>query len=1376
ELNPNKTALICGNRQMTFKELRILSDNIAFGIKQKNIAPGELIGLFFSRVPEAIATMLGIMKAGCAYVPLDPNYPKERINYIVEDAGIKTIVHNIGIARSEKVDNISYLDYRILNGFDSNESVTETRPESTSDDLAYVIYTSGSTGNPKGVKISHGNLTSFTELVNNRFSYEKNEIFLQSASFSFALSVRQIFTPLLISNTLVIAEKEQIENPLELFRLIKTKKITTVDFVPSFLRSACELLEDLNVNERNSVLDNNLARIISIGEVLSKEVVNRWFNLNDRPIKFFNIYGQSETTGIVSAFQIEEDILETHTNIPIGKPLAGIQIHILDSNRCSLSENEIGEIFIESNSVGKGYLNNVELTRQKFVSNPNNKNSTLYRTGDLGKYLPDGNIEILGRVDSQIKINGVRIDPSEIETAINNLQNIRTSVVVPVENQQKSTKTLVAFLVLSDEKLQQNDNYRELLKNKLPAIMIPSKFITKSKLPQTPSGKIDRKALIESLSSKSSSRTINNPIKKRINLNDWLYKREWQKTDSVLLEEAEFKKYSKCLIFSDRSDVSNRLAESVKKQGVSTSVIYKSNETTFAEGSIKLDPSDKENIFSVMSNVDIKPEGNTLIIYLWNIDGDFKSTTASAEIFSENYFLIPLYIVQALASVSVSLRANMVFVTTDSEQILESDRVNPGKSFVRSIVQNLFIEYKRIRGITIDFDSGAYQKDPKKTCEIIQSEISSSSNSIYTAYRHFEKYLLNYLQNPSDKTVGGISLKQNGVYLITGGLGVIGLKLAEYLAQKYHANLILTSRSVYPDNSEWKNILAKGDSVLHDLNKIETLQRIEELSSSLTLKSADIGNYENMKSVVDYCAENFGNLDGVFHAAGILDEFNYSASMSKELVLKTFYPKVTGSIVLSEVLKNRDLDFVLYFSSISSIIGRSGKLDYVAANEFQNYFARFNNSENQPHIVIDWDTWEGRILTETETEFMKFSEALDSSDELSFTFNEGFEVLEKTLSLNSTQVIVSTGDLRERILASFEMIKEDDNVEFGNSSTVIVLPRNKVESEMLKVWENVFPETSISVDSNFFELGGNSLMAVNMMAKIKNTFGKSIPPSILIEQNTIEKLANVFQNSFLNSEGNPVIKWKAEAPNTPFFLFAPNPGTLGFHEFSRAMDKDQPIIIIEPKRFQHHSMTSVEEKAKTNIEHIKSIQPKGPYYIGGYCSGALTAFQAANMLNENGDVVKTLVLFDYIAEKIGGYFDLLGSAHKLKYKAARILYLIRKYLFNPKLLLNTTKVISEKNELIKEHNSSPLQHAKKQYKIQRYKGDIIYFKAYGEKFEALGLPFAFEKEADGWKHIAEGKISVELINCVHDKMFVSPHAEETAKRLQQHLNAQGIRN
>ena len=480
EKAPDAIAVVFEDRQISYRELNQRANQLAHYLQSLGVGSEVLVGLCVERSLEMVVGVLGILKAGGAYVPLDYAYPQERLAFMLQDAQVSVLLtqeklksglpnHQAEIVCLDS--NWQSIDYGLDN---PTHNVT-------SHNLAYVIYTSGSTGQPKGVQIQHQSAVNLLNAIAKEPGLTAEDTLLSVTSLSFDIAVSEIFLPLSVGAKLVLVSREVAADGTQLLKALTTSRATFMQPTPVTWR----LL--LAAGWQGSPQ----LKMISTGEALPRDLANQ---LLPKGACLWNLYGPTETTIWSTGYKVTT----ANKAIGIGCPLANTQIYILDSHLQPVPIGISGELYIGGEGLARGYLNRPELTAERFISNPFSPNpeSRLYKTGDLARYLPDGHIEYLGRIDYQVKLRGFRIELGEIETALLQHPGVKEAVVIVREDIPNET-SLVGYIVAEtgQDSLQVISQLRRFLKQQLPDFMVPTIFMALEAMPLTPNGKVDRKAL-----------------------------------------------------------------------------------------------------------------------------------------------------------------------------------------------------------------------------------------------------------------------------------------------------------------------------------------------------------------------------------------------------------------------------------------------------------------------------------------------------------------------------------------------------------------------------------------------------------------------------------------------------------------------------------------------------------------------------------------------------------------------------------------------------------------------------------------------------------------------------------------------------------------
>ncbi|NPC83083.1 amino acid adenylation domain-containing protein, partial [Pyxidicoccus fallax] len=482
---PDAPAIGFEDAWLTYRELEERSNQLAWHLRSLGVGPEVRVGLCAERSLELVVGLFAILKAGGAYVPLDPSYPRQRLEWMLEDARPAVLLAQPALlTRLPETPGATVvaLNDEALRG----QPTRAPAPLATPDSLAYVIFTSGSTGRPKGAMNAHRAVVNRLLWMQQAYGLSGQDVVLQKTPYSFDVSVWEFFWPLMTGARLVLARPGGHQEPDYLVRLIAEQRVTTLHFVPSMLQV---FLEEPELERCAS-----LQRVVCSGEALSAELAQRC--LQRLPgVGLHNLYGPTEAAVDVTAYPcVLED---SHRTVPIGRPIANTSIRILDAHLRPVPVGVPGELFIGGVQVGRGYLARPELTAERFIPDPfsSEPGARLYRTGDKARWLADGHIEYLGRLDFQVKVRGLRIELGEIEAALEQHPQVRQAVVV-VREDATGDKRLVAYVVPpSGAQPPSTPEVRDFLKAKLPEYMVPSAFVPLEALPLNSSGKLDRKAL-----------------------------------------------------------------------------------------------------------------------------------------------------------------------------------------------------------------------------------------------------------------------------------------------------------------------------------------------------------------------------------------------------------------------------------------------------------------------------------------------------------------------------------------------------------------------------------------------------------------------------------------------------------------------------------------------------------------------------------------------------------------------------------------------------------------------------------------------------------------------------------------------------------------
>lgn len=490
-ISPDAIAVTAQKQSLTYAELEAKANRLARRLIAAGAGPDRIVGVSLPRSAELIVALLAVMKTGAAYLPLDPAYPAARLEYLISDAQPVTIITAPGIQIPDnglpriEVTSGETDETWAASAIEDADRLSSLHP----DQPAYVIYTSGSTGRPKGVVVSHRCVLTLLDATIPMFDLSAADVWTAFHSYAFDFSVWEIWAPLLTGGRTVVVPPEATWSGEELLDLLETEGVTVLNQTPSSFAS----LERADANGSKALADLRL--VIFGGEALDPARLSAWFGRRPARPRMVNMYGITETTVHVTAIDILPEMSLASSESPIGQPLPGFHDHVFDNGLQPVADGQVGELYLGGAQVSRGYLGRPGLTATRFVADPDRHGGRLYRTGDLVRRLGD-KLNFIGRADTQLSLRGFRIEPNEVEAALDAYEGVTASAaaVKPDPDGSNGDDCLVAYVVMASGKLDERD-LRAHLVRLLPAHLVPSHIVLLSALPLTPNRKLDRGAL-----------------------------------------------------------------------------------------------------------------------------------------------------------------------------------------------------------------------------------------------------------------------------------------------------------------------------------------------------------------------------------------------------------------------------------------------------------------------------------------------------------------------------------------------------------------------------------------------------------------------------------------------------------------------------------------------------------------------------------------------------------------------------------------------------------------------------------------------------------------------------------------------------------------
>jgi amino acid adenylation domain-containing protein len=489
---PEQTAVVGSSRRLTYREFNVRANQLAHYLQSRGVGRNERVGICLDSSAELAVAVFAVLKSGAACLPLDPNYPKDRLKYMLDDSRARVVITEAGRLSAAVPKGCEVILLADAANAISDQPQTNPGSDITAEDIAYVIYTSGSTGKPRGVLLTHAGLANYNANAARMYAITPKDRVLQFCSISFDIAIEEMFITWLSGATLVFKTKDMPLAVPEFLKWTEQHCITVLDLPTAYWH---EWVHEFSQLEK--VVPASLRMVIVGGEKPSSQAYAKWVNSAAKRVRWINTYGPTETSICVTAFEPRYEAGEpVPENIPIGRALPNVQVYLLDADLKEVPVGVAGELHVGGVGVARGYLNRPELTAEKFIPDPfsSKPEARLYKTGDRARYLPTGDIEFLGRVDDQIKIRGFRVEPGEIETLLSKCPGVRDAAVVAKEDASGGKQLAAYFTAIPGSKPVVAD-LRRYLQEQLPDYMVPSAFVALPAMPLTPNGKINRREL-----------------------------------------------------------------------------------------------------------------------------------------------------------------------------------------------------------------------------------------------------------------------------------------------------------------------------------------------------------------------------------------------------------------------------------------------------------------------------------------------------------------------------------------------------------------------------------------------------------------------------------------------------------------------------------------------------------------------------------------------------------------------------------------------------------------------------------------------------------------------------------------------------------------
>jgi amino acid adenylation domain-containing protein len=879
-------------------------------------------------------------------------------------------------------------------------------------------------------------------------------------------------------------------------------------------------------------------------------------------------------------------------------------------------------------------------------------------------------------------------------------------------------------------------------------------------------------------------------------INDWFYVPIWKQSVQQL-STSDRLLAQPILVFLDRCGIGQQVVQQLQNQG--QTVITVEISKTFqqkSQQSYQINPQqrdDYQRLIKMIWEAGLKPSN---IMHCWSLTRDRSNqdlTLKLAKKEQELGFYSLLHLAQALGEQDNSAEIDLIVVSNHLQNVTGEERLHPGKAPLLGPVKVIGQEYHCLNCRSVDVVLSSSWQQANQTNQTIVAqllrELHRPSTDKLLAYRGHQRWVQELETiTLNAKSAAVPPLKKGGVYLITGGFGGIGTTIADHLAVSFQAKLILIGRSSLPDRTQWPQWLLQHADQDEISLKIKQVQALESQGAEVLVLAANVTDVQQMSAVVASAQQRFGHINGVIHAAG-LPGGGVIQLKTQPVAASILAPKVLGTIVLQQIFQNSSLDFMLLCSSVESILGEFGQVDYVAANAFLDVYAQSAVNLKTKVISINWDAWQQVGMAVKSSSGQKNKAGIIDL-ETAILPTEGIEVFDRILASGLAQVVVSTRDLSTRISQIVAMSLQELK-DLGNLDQPDLLATHseitQLEKTVSEVWQQALGLNSIGLDENFFELGGDSLVAVQIMTKLRKILDENIPLATFLQAPTIKQLAALLDRSTdLSGERQAdLLSWSCVVPiqrqgnKPPLFCVHPLGGNVfDYFALSQHLGSDQPFYGLQSLGLdgQEKPLQRVEDMASYYIQEIRAMQPTGPYFLSGYSFGAMIAFEMAQQLLEQGQSIGLLAFLDgsspLATTTRPSFLKTLGIHAGNLWQLSlpeRITYIKHRLDYRQNNANLRDMLISQwsTSEGFSQHLIDLLDcniQAMDDYVAKPYAGDAVLFRSHIQSMESALDPDL------SWASIIAGDLDIQAIPGAHFSLLKEPNVQVLSEKLKSYLS------
>jgi acyl-CoA synthetase (AMP-forming)/AMP-acid ligase II/pimeloyl-ACP methyl ester carboxylesterase/NADP-dependent 3-hydroxy acid dehydrogenase YdfG len=1227
-----------------------------------------------------------------------------------------------------------------LQAHDPDASHHPSQPE----DIAFFNLTSGSTGMPKCISLTHKNLIARARGTNLLNRHDRDDVILNWLPFDHIGSISDWHIRCIeLGCRLIYASKEFVlGRPLNWMDLIDRYRITH-SWAPNF---AYALVNDALKQEPKQAWDLTCVKsLLTAGEAVSSKAVEDFIeNLAVYGFKTTAIrpafgmaemgsgitYGQPTDAAPLIRHVVDKSSLQgrlrrvsaNHSNCTtftdLGPVIPGVSIRIVDGENSLLLEDTIGYLQVKGDAVFPGYYQNPEVNQEVFLADG------WFNTGDLG-FISNGHLVVTGRAKETIIINGANYYNHEIEAVVEAVEGVEVSYTAAcaVRGVGGATEKLAIFFsptwsdrpdgILNSSQHAAKERLTELIKtirqtvvSKIglnPDFLLP---LPKTAIPKTAIGKIQRSQL-----SKQFEAGNFDPILKQVDillvnantLPDWFFRKIWR--PKAIAPAALRASGGTILVFADSSGLGERVCDQLNRDRHDTLPAHSrciqvevgsrfeklENDSTSVDLiRYQIDPKNPVHYQQLLESLAEATLPITQVLHLWSYTAETAiSSPAELEATLDRGVYSVLFLLQALAAFQAGEHTIRLLVVANHVQpISPKDSVAAAKAPVLGLLKVAAQEMSWLDCRHLDLDSSQTEEN----AALILQELQNVQVERELAYRHGQRLVprlekVDWSQLPRQP----IPFKPGGLYLLSGGLGGIGVEIARYLLQTYNARLLLIGRTPLPEKSTWSRYL--NDHQDEIARRIAAFQSLENLGGAVSYAAVDLGELEALQNLVEQAKSQWQcDLDGIIHLAGSASE-RLCVEETRDRFAETLRPKVLGTWTLHQLLQDKPGSLFLSFSSVNGFFGGTGTSAYAAANCFLEAFAHAQRDQNSlQSYCYAWSMWDevgmsrgylmkefsraqgyypisvqkglhsllgglhhgqGHLLIGLDESKRRIQQSVESSiaplQTLAayFTTNSEPGVAERLNTLLvrdrfNTPSVCHFQPLQALPLTSGGEIDREQLAIMGQRSTSEqIKPRTELEQEIAGIWQEILGVSQVGVQDNFFELGGSSLQAARVFAEIDRIFGKNLPLATLFEAPTVEQLARLLSEGGEAGLWSTVVAVQPNGSQPPLFcIHGAGGNVLMYRRLVEYLGSDQPLYGIQPQGLDGNEtpIDRLQEMAATYVQAMREFQPQGPYFLAGLSVGGAIAFEMAQILRAQGQQVGILVLIDALGP---GYPKLL---------------------------------------------------------------------------------------------------------------------------------------